>query len=153
MMIGEIKTVLPKFQTFLVGAALVFVAFLLWAGMTFLNDTIAPLLYNSRIERLNENGLPKIFLKNNETIYCRMKADDFYLPLPPKSRAVNPVITSGCFDCVDGTVEARFEKSQQIISPEEYEYWLSGRLQEGAYVTAESVSNGLLIKFHYFGDR
>ena len=63
-----------------------------------------------------------------------------------------PMITSGCFDCVDGSVEARFERSHQV-TPGEYESWLSSRLQVGGYVTAESVPGGLLIKFHYFGDR
>jgi hypothetical protein len=81
-----------------------------------------------------------------------MQADDFRLPLPPGSRAMTPFITSGCFDCVDGSVEARFEGSHQV-APDEYESWLSRRLQVGANVSAESLPGGLLIKFHYFGDR
>ncbi|MGD0412857.1 MAG: hypothetical protein ABSC18_14280 [Verrucomicrobiota bacterium] len=117
----------------------------------FVDDFIAPLFLNSRIERLNETGLPKAFAEKGG-IYCRMKADDFHLPLPPGSRAMPPMITSGCFDCVDGSVEARFERSHQV-TPGEYESWLSSRLQVGGYVTAESVPGGLLIKFHYFGDR
>jgi hypothetical protein len=117
----------------------------------FVDDYIAPLFLNSRIERLNETGLPKTFVEKRG-IYFRMKADDCRLPLPPGSRAMPPIITSGCFDCVDGSVEVRFEGSNRV-TPSEYESWLSKRLQVGAYVIAEEVPGGLSIKFHYFGDR
>jgi len=81
-----------------------------------------------------------------------MKADDFRFPLPPGSRAVPPIIISGGFDTVDGTVVAWFDNSNHV-TPGEYENWLSSRLQVGGYVTAESASGGLSIKFHYFGDK
>jgi hypothetical protein len=65
---------------------------------------------------------------------------------------VPPITISGYFDSVGGTVEARFENSNQV-TPSEYVSWLSGKLQEGAYVTADAVPGGLSIKFHYFGDK
>jgi hypothetical protein len=117
----------------------------------FADDFIAPLLLNSRIERLGETNLPRIMIKRGSTIYCRMKADDFRFPLPPGSHAVNPIVTGG-FDTVHGSVEARFESSNQI-SASTYESWVSGKLKEGGRITAEDVPGGLLIKFDYFGDR
>jgi hypothetical protein len=117
----------------------------------FFDHTIAPRLFNSRIERLHETGLPKAFVERRG-IGFRMKADDFHLPLPPGLHAMPPVITSGGFDTVDGTVEARFDGTNHV-RPDEFEHWVSGRLQTGASVTAEPVPGGLLIKFHYFGDR
>ena len=80
-----------------------------------------------------------------------MKADDFRFPLPPGSRATNQVVTGG-FDTVDGSVEARFETTNQFTAVE-YERWLSGKLQVGGNITAEPIPNGLLIKFNYFGDK
>jgi hypothetical protein len=118
----------------------------------FVDDSIAPLFLNSRIERLHETGLPKALVEKEGMIYCRMKADDFRFPLPPGSRVLPPITVSGGFDTVDGSVEVRFEGSRQFTS-DEYENWLSGTLQEGGWVTAESVPGGLSIKFHYFGDR
>jgi hypothetical protein len=59
----------------------------------FANAYIALLFLNSRLERLHENGLPKIVVENDRTIYCRMKADDFRFPLPPGSRTTNAVVT------------------------------------------------------------
>ncbi len=56
------------------------------------------------------------------------------------------------FDTVDGSVEARFESTNQGTASE-YENWLSGKVPVGGQVTAEAISGGLLIKFHYFGDR
>jgi hypothetical protein len=81
-----------------------------------------------------------------------MKADDFRFPLPPESRVLPPIILSGGFDTVDGSVEVRFERSNPV-TPIDYESWLSGRMQVGGYVTADSVPGGLSIKFHYFGDK
>ena len=81
-----------------------------------------------------------------------MKADDFWLPLPAGFRAMPPVVTDGGYDCVDGSVEVRFEGSD-VRTPIQYEAWLSHRLPLGANVTAHSVPGGLLIKFHYFGDK
>ena len=80
-----------------------------------------------------------------------MKADDFRFPLPPGSHAVNPVINGG-FDSVEGSVEARFDDNKQVAS-REYEKLLSGKLQEGGQVSSQTIPGGLLIHFHYFGDK
>ncbi|HEY2084366.1 MAG TPA: hypothetical protein VGI88_16415 [Verrucomicrobiae bacterium] len=127
-------------------ACVALIAFAIWIA----DDSIAPLFLGSRIERLGEKDLPKISVEKR-SIYCRMKADDFSFPLPSGSRGTNAVISGG-FDTVDGTVEAIFEGTNNI-SAYEYEDWLSGRVQEGGQVTAQSIPGGLLIKFHYFGDR
>lgn len=111
---------------------------------------VAPLFLNSRIERLGEKGLPKIRVERG-SVYCRMKADDFRFPLPPDSRAFNPVISGG-FDTVDGTVDARFDGTNHF-SAVEYEAFLSGKMQLGGEISARPLPGGLLIKFHYFGDR
>src|SRR5690349_9137271 len=103
-----------KFATILMCAA---VAAALVA--LFVNTYIAPLFFNSRLERLHENGLPKIAVEKGATVYCRMKADDFRVPRPPGSRATNAVVSGG-FDTVDGSVEARLEDSRQM-SAGEYE--------------------------------
>ena len=66
-----------------------------------------------------------------------MKADDFRFPLPPGSRAANPVVTGG-FDTVDGSVEARFESTNQVAASE-YENWLSGTVPVGGQVTAQTI--------------
>lgn len=129
-------------------ACAVSIAFVLW----FVDDFIAPLCLNSRIERLGETGLPKASVEKGGIIYFRMKADDFRFPLPPESRVLPPIILSGGFDTVDGSVEVRFERSNPV-TPIDYESWLSGRMQVGGYVTADSVPGGLSIKFHYFGDK
>ena len=128
----------------LVGFALILVAFR-WA-----NEFIAPLAFNSRIERLHEKDLPKISVEGS-TIYCRMKADDFRFPLPRGSRLTNAVVTGG-FDTVDGSVEALFDGTNRMTAGE-YESSLSGRVQVGGQITAQTIPEGLLIKFHYFGDR
>ena len=111
-----------------------------------------PVFLDSRIERLGEKNLPMIRVEKGGIIYCRMKADDFRFPLPPGSRALHPVITEGGFDTVDGSVEARFEGTNQLTATA-YERWLSGRLQVGAYVKVQQIPNGLLITFYYFGDK
>src|SRR5690242_8515697 len=77
----------------------------------------SPLFLNSKIERIHEKNLPSIRIEKTGTIYCRMKADDFRFPLPPGSRAVNPVVTGG-FDTVDGSVEARFESTNRVTPGE-----------------------------------
>ena len=134
-----------KVVLILIGVALVAVA--IW----FADDFIAPLLLNSRIERLPEKNLPKVLVERGSTIYCRMKADDFRFPLPPGSRAVNLAVTGG-FDTVDGTVEVRFDGTNRVAAGE-YENLLSGKVQVGGKITARTIPGGLLIKFHYFGDR
>lgn len=121
------------------------------AAVRFTNNVLAPLFLNSRIERLRESDLPKILVERGDTIYCRMKADDFRFPLPPHSRAVNPVVTGG-FDSVDGSVEARFDGTNRITASE-YQWSISGKVQVGGQVAAYATADGLLIKFHYFGDR
>jgi hypothetical protein len=130
---------------------IIVITFFLELVVCFVNRFVAPYILDSRIERLYDKGLPKVSVEKQREIYCRMKTDDFRLPLPPGSHAVRPVITSGSIDSVDGTVEARFDGSN-VMTPNEYEKWLAGRLQVGAYVTSESVPGGLAIKFHYFGD-
>jgi len=128
----------------LLGVALILVAFR-WA-----NEYIAPLVFNSRIERLHESNLPKILVEGN-TICCRMKADDFRFPLPRGSRATNAVVTGG-FDTVEGSVEARFDDTNRITAGE-YETSLLGGVQVGGQITVQTIPEGLLIRFHYFGDR
>ena len=123
------------------------VSILVW----WADQSIAPLFLNSRLERLGEKGLPKIRVERGGTVYCRMKADDFRFPLPPGSRGVKPVVTGG-FDTVDGAVEARFDGTNRV-SAREYESFLSGKVQIGGQITAQGMPGGLLIKFHYFGDR
>jgi hypothetical protein len=130
-------------------SALCFV--LIAAAVWWANDAIAPLFLNSRLERLAEKNLPKITIESGNTIYCRMKADDFRFALPLGSRATNLVVT-GVFDSVDGSVEARFESTNQVPA-DEYERWLSGKLQFGGRVSAKEIAGGLLIEFHYFGDK
>ena len=80
-----------------------------------------------------------------------MKADDFRFPLPRGARATNLVITGG-FDTADGSVEARFDGTNRV-TPSEYEDFLSGKVQVGGQISAQPTQGGLLIKFHYFGDR
>lgn len=119
--------------------------------MWFADDFVAPLFLNSRIERLTETGLPKASVENG-CVYCRMKADDFRLPLPLGMRAMPPIITSGGYDWVDGSVEVRFDSSNRVWAGE-YARWLPNKLQVGASATVEQIPGGMLIKFHYFGDK
>jgi hypothetical protein len=124
---------------------------LVFVAIRFADDTLAPLFLNSRIERLSETNLPRIVVERDGIIYCRMKADDFRFPLPPRSRATNLVVKGG-FDTVDGSVEARFDGASGMTASE-YKDSLAGKVQEGGQVTAQTIAGGLLIKFHYFGDR
>lgn len=55
----------------------------------FFDNNIAPLFFNARLERIHENDLPKAIIENHG-IYFRMKADDFFLPLPAGARAYSP---------------------------------------------------------------
>jgi hypothetical protein len=130
---------------------LVVCAALITAAIWWTDDSIAPLFFNSRIERLGEKNLPKIIIENGNTIYCRMKADDFRFPLPPGSWATNPIVTGG-FDTVDGSVEARFENTNHVTAIQ-YQSSLSGKVQVGGRITVYAISGGLLIEFHYFGDK
>src|SRR5262245_35603376 len=84
------------------------VCVLVIAGLLWLNSHVAPLCFDSRIERLWEKNLPKIMVERGGMVSCRMKADDFRFPLPPGTRATNLVVTGG-FDTVNGSVEARFD--------------------------------------------
>jgi hypothetical protein len=132
-------------------AIIAVVAAALIAGAFWFADRfVAPLFLNSRIERLGEKNLPKVFVRGS-TVCCRMKADDFRFPLPPGSRATNMVVSGG-FDTVDGSVEARLDGTNAITAGE-YQDSLAGKVQVGGQVTAQTVPGGLLIKFHYFGDR
>ena len=123
----------------------------LLAGAAFAVVKFSPLFLNSKIERIHEKNLPTIRIEKPGTVCCRMKADDFRFPLPPGSLAVNPVVTGG-FDTVQGSVETRFQDTNHITA-NEYENWLSGKVPVGGWVTAQTIPSGLLIKFHYFGDR
>jgi len=123
----------------------------LFAGAGWAVIRFSPLFLNSRIERIGEKGLPKLRIEDGGYVYCRMKADDFRFPLPPGSRAVNPVISGG-FDTVDGSLEARFDGTNRVTASE-YENSLSGKVQMGGQITAQPIAGGLLIKFRYFGDR
>src|SRR5271163_4627707 len=113
-----------------VGLAVVFAA-----GM-FADHTLAPLLFNSRIERLPGKNLPKIMVQG-DTVYCRMKADDFRFPLPPGSRVVKPVVTGG-FDTVEGSLEIRFDGTNRFTA-DDYLVFLSGKVQVGGHVTAVPI--------------
>jgi len=93
------------------------------------NAYFAPLFLNSRLERLHEQGLPKITIERGGIVYCRMKADDFRFPLPPGSRGTNGLVTGG-FDTVDGSVEARFEDGKQMTAGG-YQSWLSAKVKVG----------------------
>lgn len=125
---------------------------ILSAAWNFFDTELAPLFFNARVERLHEIGLPRIMVRNGDTIYCRMKADDFEFPLPPGAQAVHAILTSGGFDTVDGSIEARFGKGGRM-TPEDYEQFLQGKVPVGGWVTAGYTNDGLLINFHYFGDR
>jgi len=131
-------------------AVLICVA-LIAAALWFVDDFIAPLLLNSRIERLAENNLPTVVVENGSTLYFRMKADDFRFPLPPGTCASNAVVTGG-IDTIDGSVEARFVGTNQVTASQ-YEGWLVGKVKSGGSVKATATSGGLLIKFSYFGDK
>ena len=121
-------------------------------GAWCLVEFFSRMLLHSRVERLGEKALPKVSVEQQDTIYCRMKADDFRFFLPPGSRALAPIVTSGGFDWLDGTVEVQFEGSNNITA-EEYERWLSDKLQTGGSIIAKPSPGGLIIKFHYFGDK
>lgn len=124
---------------------------MLAVAILFANSFIAPLMFHSRIERLGETNLPSIRVESGGIIYCRMKADDFSFPLPPASHAKNLAVT-GSFNTVDGSLEARFDGTNQLTA-DEYQESLIGRLSPGGYITADHIPGGLLIKFHYFGDK
>jgi hypothetical protein len=123
----------------------------MFLGAAWVVVKLSPLFLNSRIERIGEKNLPKILVERGGIVYCRMKADDFRFLLPPGTRAVNPVVTGG-FDTVNGSVEARFDSTNRVTASE-YENSLSGKVQIGGQITAHAIPGGLLIKFHYFGDR
>ena len=131
--------------------AILLVGSLVYVVIQFADDTIAPLFLNSRIERLGEQNLPKIAVERGALVYCRMKADDFRFPLPVGSRATNMVVTGG-FDTVRGSLEACFDQTNGMTAGE-YESFLSGKVQVGGRVTAETLPGGLLIKFEYCGDQ
>ena len=115
----------------------------------FLDDTIAPLLWNSRIERLGETNLPRATIETGNIVYCRMKADDFRFALPVGLRATNLIITNGGFDTVHGSVEVYFDGTRQFAR---IDGW-PGKIQIGGSVSSEPIAGGLLIHFDYFGDK
>jgi hypothetical protein len=132
-------------------SGVIFICAGLAAGVVWLVFELAPLFLNSKIERLGEKNLPKILVENGNIIHCRMKADDFRFPLPPGTQAFDPVINSGGFDTVEGSVEARFESSNHITAAEYLR--ILGKVQEGGDVSPQTTPQGFRIKFRYFGDR
>lgn len=122
------------------------------ASTWFLDRFLAPLFFNSYIERLGEKDLPKATIEPGNIVHCRMKADDFLFPLPPESRATNLVLTGG-FDTVHGTVEVYFDdhRDRKLLN------WdgRSGnyKLQIGGNISYKPIPGGLLIEFDYFGDK
>lgn len=112
-----------------IGLAVALGAVLMFAVARFLDQSIAPLLLNSRIGRLGETNLPRVIVQGGN-LYCRMKADDFRFPLPPGSRAVNPVVGGG-FDTANGSVEARFDGTNQI-TVSEYKAFSQAKCRLGA---------------------
>lgn len=119
-------------------------------AFTFVDDFVAPLLFNSRIERLAEIDLPKASVENG-CLYVRMKADDFRLRLPSGYRPMLPVITQGGFDRADGSIELRFDSSNAASMGSAGSSL--GRLQDGASASIGRIPGRILIRFHYFGDR
>jgi hypothetical protein len=132
-------------------SGVIFICAALASGVVWLVFELAPLFLNSKIERLGEKNLPKILVEKGNIIHCRMKADDFRFPLPPGSRAFNPIVTSGGFDTIEGSLEARFESSNHITSSEYLR--LLGKLQAGGDVSPMTIPEGFRIRFRYFGDR
>ena len=128
----------------------ILVCAVLLSGAMLAAIKLSPLFLNSRIERIGERHLPQILIQRGNLVYCRMKADDFSFPLPSGSRAKNPILTSGGFDTVEGTVEACFESTNHVTA---HEYLKSLKLQAGGQVTAGTIPGGLLIRFNYFGDK
>lgn len=89
------------------GMALVFMV------VRFTNHTVAPLFLNSRLERRGEKDLPRLVIERGDTVYCRMKGDDFRFPLPAGSRATNLMVTGG-FDTADGSVAPRMRPTPRL---------------------------------------
>ena len=84
--------------------AIIVCAALIAGAIWFADDFIAPLVLNSRIERLGEKNLPKIQVEKGCTIYCRMSACDFRFPLPKGARIARADSVSGGFDTIKGAV-------------------------------------------------
>jgi hypothetical protein len=140
-----------KKRTVLIAIPLLLFILLLAGAVWFIDDYVAPLLFNSRIERLGETNLPEIKIEKGGIVYCRMKADDFRFPLPDGSYVVKQSVKGG-FDFVDGSVEVRFE-SAHYFNSSEYQRRMSETVQIGGEINVETTSDGTLIKFHYFGDK
>jgi len=112
------------------------------------------LFTNSRIDRVLESDLPQITTENERIVYCRMQADDFRFPLPPHGTALDPQISSGGYDTVEGSVRVRYIGGFGMSSAQ-YEEWLRERLQTGGWVTVKNgeASADLIVSFSYFGDK
>ena len=112
------------------------------------------LFLNSKLDRLSENDLPKVFVESDGVVCCRMKADDFRFTLPLGAVAMSPQLLSGGFDTVEGTVEAHFQDGV-TISSEEYQKLVRKELQAGGWIIVKSIpsSQALLLSFSYFGDK
>ena len=121
------------------------------AGVAVVNF---PLFADSKFGRMSEHNLPRIEIENDSTVYCRMKADDFRFPLPEGATGVDPKLSSGGFDTVEGSVRVRFT-GQLGMSAGGYQEWLRERLQTGgvAHVVDDVSSSDLIVNFSYFGDK
>ena len=130
-------------------SAILLLGLLVW--FVAVNST---LFLDSRLDRLMENGLPTITIEDEKIVYCRMKGDDFRLPLPPEGTVSESSIESGGYDTVAGSVLVTFLGGQSI-SPQKYEKWLKGKVQTGGWVaaTTDRKSGGILVSFSYFGDK
>jgi len=109
------------------------------------DDYIAPLFFDSRIERIHETGLPSATIERGG-VYFRMRADDFFLPLPKGARVKQPIKFSGGYDTVDGDMEVSFDKSNGT-APHGHEGLVSGSIGVGGYVKNEWVPGGLVVVY------
>jgi hypothetical protein len=113
------------------------------------NASIAPLLFNARIERINEPTLPRIIIEQGPVVYCRMRADGFRLPLPGGAVLREVRLTNGRFDSAEGWVEMGVKDERTVA---EFERSLLA-LPPGATVGLEGSGSRLWVSFRYFGDR
>ena len=127
---------------------------ILIGGLICLIRSNSTLFLNSRLDRQREEGLPAVSIEGGKSIYCRMKAADFRFELPAGGVAAEPIIESGGFDSVHGSVVITFPEATQR-SAGEYGEGLRRDLQVGGRVSAreDPSSGGILLDFSYFGDK
>ncbi|MGJ8635117.1 MAG: hypothetical protein ACSHX7_14470, partial [Luteolibacter sp.] len=131
-----------------------FVSIIVIGSISLFVAANSTLFFGTRLDRALEDGLPRVLIEDAQVVYCRMKADDFRFELPNGGVAADPLISSGGFDTVKGSVEISFPQGDGI-SADEYESWMQGRLQVGGWISArDDVSTGnLIVDFSYFGDK